>query len=72
MVNNEMIFKDENGQHLVPMSLEQMEQMNQNMKSNRIIMTILIIVLFLILLFLILIASRTEVWTHLGQRVFCD
>lgn len=64
-------WKDEKGEHLVPMSLEQMNQLNRNMQFNNKLVFIVGIVLFLLLLFLIVIATRTEVWTHMGQRVFC-
>ena len=65
-------FKDEKGNHLVPMSLEQMNQLNRNLEFNNKLIFIVGIVLFLLLLFFIVIATRTEVWTHLLQRMVCS
>jgi hypothetical protein len=64
-------FKTDEGEHLVPMSLEQMEKLNTNLKQSKIVLIILGVIMLLILLFFIVIASRIELWTHIGQKIFC-
>jgi len=66
------LYKDEtSGETLIPISLELMTKLNSNLRFSNKLKVAIIIFLFCVLIFLIIVASRIELWTHIGQKVFC-
>ena len=66
-----LTWKDADGTYKIGYSQKLQTDIIKELQRSNTLKIVMAAILLLILISMIIIASRTEIWTRLGQRVFC-